>query len=163
MIRVGILGGARVAEKHAIPAFKNSKDIELVTISSRDPEKAKEWAVKHEISSDESHDSLLSREDIDAVYLPLPIGSHEEWAVKAAKAKKHIICEKSISDNYESAKKIIEACKENNVILSENLVSDLHPQHIEVVKAISEGKIGKPFIFKGYYGLKLQNKNWVQI
>ncbi len=150
-VRIGILGCANIAEKYSIAAFKAIDNAELVCIASRSPEKANEFARRHGIEP-ESYDSLISRKDIDAVYIPLPVGLHEEWAIKAANAGKHVICEKSLSHSLESAKRIIEACRKNSVALFENFMCDFHPQHAKVISLLNEGAIGAAFLFQGFYG-----------
>jgi dTDP-3,4-didehydro-2,6-dideoxy-alpha-D-glucose 3-reductase len=155
MIRLGIIGCANVVEKHIVDALKNVKNGKLTIIASRDINKAKECAKKFGCDYASSYDDLLNS-DIDAVYIPLPIALHEEWVIKAAKAKKHIICEKSLSDNLDSVKKIIEVCKKNKVILFENFMCNYHPQHSKVISLLPE--IGNLFIFNGFFGFPPLNK-----
>lgn len=150
-LRVGILGCANIAEKYAIAAFKSLPSVELVAIASREIDKAKEWGTRHELEA-ETYDSLIAREDIDILYSPLPIGLQEEWVLKAAAAGKHVICEKSITSSLESAKRMVEACKEKGVALYENFVPEFHPQHAQILSVINEGKIGIPHVWNGVYG-----------
>ena len=150
-VRVGILGCANIAEKYAIAAFKSLPAVELVAIASRDKSKAEEWARRHGLAT-EDYDSLIAREDIDVLYSPLPIGLQEEWVLKAAKAGKHVICEKSITYSLESAKRMVAVCKENNVALYENFVPEFHPQHAKVLSLIEAGSIGVPRVWSGVYG-----------
>jgi len=109
-LRIGIFGCANVARKHAIPAFKDLEIAELKGIASRDKEKAKAWALEFSIPFSGDYNELLNNKEIDAVYIALPTGLNEEWAIKAANAGKHIICEKSLSTSYESVLKIA-CCK----------------------------------------------------
>src|SRR3989344_6075230 len=144
-LKIGILGCANIAEKYAINAFKAINNAEVVGIASRDPEKAKKWASRFNIRAEQSYDAMIASSGIDAVYIPLPIGLHEEWVIGAASAGKHIICEKSLTDSFDSALKIIESCRSNGVVLYENFMSDFHPQHEKVLASIKSGKIGRPF------------------
>ena len=105
-LRIGILGCANIAEKYSIAAFKSLINAELVCIASRNPEKAKNFAQKHGIEP-ENYNSLIERKDIDVVYIPLPVGLHEEWVIKAANAGKHVICEKSLTHDLDSAKRMV--------------------------------------------------------
>lgn len=140
-IRVGILGCANIAEKYAIGAFKSLPNVELVALASREKGKAEEWATRHGLEA-ETYDSLIARSDIDMLYCPLPVGVQEEWALKAATAGKHFLCEKSITYSLESAQKMVAACKQNNVGLYENFVPEFHPQHAKILSLIAEGSIG---------------------
>lgn len=150
-LRIGILGCARIAERYAIPAFKSLSNVELVAIASRSEEKAEEYAARHQLEA-EGYESLIARKDIDAVYSPLPVGLQEEWVLKAATAGKHIMCEKSITYSLESAERMIDACKKNNIALYENFVPEFHPQHAKILSLINEGKIGIPRVWNGAYG-----------
>ncbi len=150
-VRVGILGVSQIAKRYGIPAFKSLSNVELVAIASRSAEKAQKAAAEHGLES-ESYESLIARKDIDVIYSPLPVGLQEEWALKAAEAGKHIICEKSITYSLESARRMIAACKEKGVALYENIMAGLHPQHAKVLSLIAEGKIGTPRVWNGAYG-----------
>lgn len=150
-VRVGVLGVAEIAGRYAIPSFQSLENVELVAIASRNSEKAKESAVRHNLEA-ESYESLLARDDIDAIYSPLPVGLQEEWTVKAAQAGKHVMCEKSITYSMESAQRMVDVCKENGVALYENFVPEFHPQHAEILSIIERGDIGTPRVWVGYDG-----------
>jgi dTDP-3,4-didehydro-2,6-dideoxy-alpha-D-glucose 3-reductase len=158
-IGIGILGCANVAKKRALPAFKQIESVGTICIASRTVEKAKEFATEHGIEYSESYDSLLQRKDIDVIYVPLPIGLHEEWVIKAAKAGKHIICEKSLSNSLDSVRKMIDCCKENKVILFENFMCGYHPQHLKVKETIQNGEIGTVRVLNSYFGFPPLDKN----
>lgn len=149
-VRFGILGCANIAKKYAIDALKRIENVKLVAIASRDWNKAKKWAEEYGCEY-ETYDSLLLREDINAVYIPLPVSLHEEWVIKTAKAKKHILCEKSLGGSYQEVKNMINVCKENNVLLFENFTSDYHPQHEKVISLINSGIIGEERVFSSKF------------
>ena len=158
IVRIGIIGCSNVAKKSAIPAIKAVKDAKLISIASREVEKAKLWASENNIEFD-NYDSLIERKDIDVVYISLPIGLHEEWAVRAAENGKHIICEKSLAESYTSVKRIVEVCRKNGVVLYENFMCSYHPQHQKVISLMKEGMIGKPLVLKGYFGFPPMNSS----
>ena len=151
-VRIGILGCADIAKRYSIKAFQAIDNAEVVSIASRDIEKAKEFASTFNIPKYESYDDLTNNPEVDALYIPLPIGLHKEWATKAARAGKHVICEKSLAENFESVKDIVEACEKNGVVLYENFMCDFHPQHEKVLSMIEASQIGEPRIFKGFFG-----------
>jgi len=154
-VKVGILGCANIAKRYSIRAFQSIDNAEVVSIASRDYKKAEEWAKSFNIKAEESYDSLIANKDIDAVYIPLPIGLHKEWIIKAAKNGKHVLSEKSLAESLESVKEIIKICKDNSAVLYENFTCDFHPQHHKVVSLIEEGSIGKPYIFQSRYGFPI--------
>jgi len=150
-VRVGILGCANIAGKYAIAAFKSLPNVELVAIASREKAKAEEWAARHGLEA-ETYDSLVARDDLDVIYSPLPVGLQEEWALRVAAAGKHMICEKSTTYSLESAKRMVDAFKQNNLALYENFAPEFQPQHEKVLSLIKEGAIGTPHVWNGQYG-----------
>ena len=151
-VRIGILGCANVAAKYAIKAFQALDSAEVVAIASRDYTKAKEWGNKFGVEAVPSYEELLQRKDVDEVYIPLPIGLHEEWVLKAAAAGKHILCEKSLSGSFASVKKMVESCRGKGIVLYENFMCDFHPQHAAVKNILEQGEVGQPLVFRGYIG-----------
>lgn len=151
-IKLGIIGCANIVEKNIISALNNVRNAKLTAIASRNEEKAKNWAKRFGCEYEKSYDDVIKRKDVDAIYIPLPVGKHREWAIKAAKAKKHVLCEKSLAESFASVKQMVEACKDNNVFLYEDFMCDYHPQHHKVVSVISDGKIGSIFLFRGFFG-----------
>jgi len=155
---MGIIGCANIVQRDIIRALQNVKNVKLVAIASRDSKKAKNWAEKFNCEYEKSYDDIIKRRDIDAVYIPLPIGLHKEWVIKAAKHKKHIICEKSLAESFMSVKEMVKSCNENNVILYENFMCDYHPQHQKILSLISNGKIGDVALFRGFFGFPPLNE-----
>lgn len=158
-VKMGILGCADVAGRYAIRAFQSIDNAEVVSIASRSLSKAKEWSLRFGIGAERSYDALLSNRNIDAVYIPLPVGLHKKWALKAVAAGKHIICEKSMAENLRSVAKIVDKCRSNNLVLYENFMCEFHPQHEKVLFLIKNGKIGKPFLFRSFFGFPPFKKN----
>lgn len=158
-VKIGILGCADVAGRYAIKAFQSIDNAEVVSIVSRDYAKAQKWASRFGISAERSYDMLLSNKNIDALYIPLPIGLHKKWALKAAAAGKHIICEKSLAENLVSAINIVNSCQSRGIVLYENFMCEFHPQHKKVLSLIKSGKVGKPFLFRSCFGFPPFKKN----
>lgn len=150
-LRIGILGAANIVEKYAIAGFRTLEHAELIAVASRTPAKARMFAAKHGLDA-ESYESLLSRDDIDIIYSPLPIGLQEAWVTKAMKAGKHCIVEKSITGGLASAKRMVRASEKYQVGLYENFVPEFHPQHEKIVSLLEKGAIGKPIVWQGAYG-----------
>ncbi len=152
LIRFGILGCANIVNRSVGFALLETSCCKLVAIASRDVHKAKEFAVRFHCEYEESYDALLRREDIDAVYIPLPDGLHKEWVIKAARAGKHIICEKSLAESYDAVKEMVLVCRSQGVHLFENFMVNYHPQHQRVFSLIQSGEIGKMVLFQGMFG-----------
>src|SRR5690349_18079183 len=106
-VRIGILGCANIAKKYTIKAFQSIDNAEIVSIASRNSDKARKFASLFSIPTHESYDLLLKNPHVDAVYIPLPPELHKEWIIKAAKSGKHVLSEKSLTTNFQSAKEIV--------------------------------------------------------
>lgn len=154
IIRFGIIGCSRIAYSSVIPAIIDSQHAQLVMIGSRDPKKAEKFAKKFNCKKYGRYEDVLSDEEIDAVYISTPVGLHEEWTIKAARAGKHILCEKSSTTSYSSATKMVYAAKQNKVRLMEGLMFRFHPSHEKVLEIIRGAMIGKIFSFYGRYGFQ---------
>ena len=151
-LRFGVIGCSRIASSSTIPAILESKFTLLEHLGSRDAEKVESFGKKFGCVKFGSYQDVLNDRSVDAVYISLPIGLHEEWVIKAAKAGKHILCEKSSTTSYKSAKKMIQVCKNHNVRLMEGFMFRFHPSHAKVREMIKKGALGKIFSFYGKYG-----------
>lgn len=142
-IKWGVLGTANIAKKQTIPGMQKAENCELYAIAGRSMEKAeqfKEMFGFHKAYG--SYDELLADKDVQAVYIPLPNNLHKEWVIKAAKAGKHVLCEKPMSGNAADTKEMIQACNDAGVIFMEAFAY-LHSPLMQVLKAqINDGLIG---------------------
>ena len=161
-IKFGIIGCSSIAKKSTIPAIITNKNSIVEMIGSRSITKAEKFAKEFDCNKFGNYEDVLKNENIDAVYISLPISMHEKWAMKAAKAGKHILCEKSLTLSYASAKKIVKECKNNNVKIRENFVFKFHPQHKKILDIITKNKIGTVHSFSAKYGFNslFSNKNF---
>ena len=115
-VRWGILGYAGIARNHVIPAMMEAGNAEVVAIASRSREKLKEAVERFGFRKVyESYDRLLEDPEIDAVYIPLPNALHKEWAIKAARHGKHVLCEKPLASNAREARQMVAVARECGV------------------------------------------------
>lgn len=120
--RWGVLGAAVIARKNW-QAIRHSGNGRLVAVASRSAEKAAAFIaecqaqVPHEPAPEAvgGYAELLAREDIDAVYIPLPTGLRKEWVLAAAAAGKHVLCEKPCGVDAGEVREMIEACAQAGV------------------------------------------------
>ncbi len=151
-IKFGIIGCSRIAKRSAVPAIIKSEFAEIEIIGSRSLDKAKTFSNEFNSKKFGTYEDVISDDSVDAVYISTPIGTHEDLAIKAASAGKHIICEKSSTTSFESAKKITKHCKQNNVRIIEGFVFRFHPQHLKVEELIENNKIGDLVSFNSSFG-----------
>ena len=94
-VRWGVLGTATIARNHTLPGMLEAENCELYAIAGRDPEKTAQFQEDFGFQKVYySYDELLDDENIEAVYIPLPNQLHKEWTIRAARKKKHVLCEK---------------------------------------------------------------------
>lgn len=151
-IRIGVMGAANIAQKSVIPAIQATQGLELVAIASRTLDKATQLAQRFNCEAIEGYENLLARTDIDAIYMPLPTGIHLEWVLKALKAGKHVLVEKSLAMNYAEAQQMTAMASEKKLVLMENFMFWYHSQHQVVKILLAQGELGEVRHFRAQFG-----------
>jgi len=124
-----VLSTANIGRFAVIPAIQQSANGELVAVASRNLNKARDFARELGIpQSYGSYDALVSADDIDAVYIPLPNSMHAEWTIKATEKGKHVLCEKPLAMNADECTKMETAASQNDVKLMEAFMYRFHPR-----------------------------------
>ncbi|WP_120522303.1 Gfo/Idh/MocA family protein [Arthrobacter celericrescens] len=142
-VRWGVLTTARIARNRFLPAAARAGNARVVAISSASGSAA---AVAQEFSVDrayDSHEALLADPDVDAVYVPFPNHLHREWAVKAARAGKHVLCEKPLVPDWEGHHELVQATRETGVHLLEGFMYRFHEQHRVIAELLASGALGE--------------------
>jgi len=144
VVKWGILGCARVANRAVGPGIQRSSNGVIYAIASRNMEKAKEYAGRFGVQKAYgSYEELLKDPEVQAVYVPLPTTLHKEWTVRAAESGKHVLCEKPLASNAVEAQQMVDACRRRGVHFMEAFQYRLHPQNQAVKRVIEEGRIGR--------------------
>jgi predicted dehydrogenase len=90
-----------------------------------------------------SYEEMLADPEIEAVYNPLPNHLHVPWSVRAAKAGKHVLCEKPVGMNVAEVRRLIEARDRTGVLISEAFMVAAHPQWARIIELVRGGRIGE--------------------
>lgn len=146
-IRLGVLGCADVATRRVLPAVATTPGIRLHAVASRTAGKAEEMTRRFGGIPVVGYQALLDRDDIDAVYLPLPPALHREWIVRALRAGKHVLAEKPLTTSAADTKSAVALAQHQDLVLMENFMFLRHTQHDAVRELIAEGMIGEPRAF----------------
>lgn len=153
-LRWGILGAGRIAGVFA-RALAQSRTGELLAIGSRSQESAdrfgEEFGVPRRYAP---YEALLADPEVQAVYIATPHPTHAEWAIAAAKAGKHILCEKPLTMNYAEAVEVIEAARRHDVFLMEAFMYRCHPQTARLVELIRAGALGRVGVIQATFSFK---------
>lgn len=157
-IKWGILSTARIGVEQVIPAIQRSRNGEVYAIASSSG-KAENITEQLNIpKAFDTYEELLQDVDIDAVYIPLPNHLHYEWTIKAARAKKHVLCEKPAALNANDVEEMISVCRENGVLFMEAFMYLFHPQHQKVKELIKSGVIGQIKMMRACFSFYLENR-----
>ncbi len=147
----GIIGTGSIAKTFA-RGLAPSTTGELLAIGSRSQESADKFGDEFNVPRRYgSYDALLADPDVQAVYISTPHPMHAEWAIKAAEAGKHILCEKPIGINYPEAMAIVEAARRNDVFLMEAFMYKCHPLIAKLVELIKDKAIGDVRMIKATF------------
>jgi predicted dehydrogenase len=150
-LRWGILSTAKIARLKVIPALQRSKHGEVVAIASRSLEQARTVAASLGIPrSYGSYDELLADPEIDIVYNPLPNDQHVSYTLAAARAGKHVLCEKPIGMNAADAERLREAPRDR--VILEAFMVRFHPQWLRAREIVRSGELGEVRVITGYFG-----------
>jgi predicted dehydrogenase len=142
-IKWGIIGCGDVTEVKSGPAFNKVKNSELVAVMRRDGEKAKDYALRHNVAKWYTDaDKLINDSDVNAIYIATPPSSHEEYAVAAFTARKPVYVEKPMALDAASANRMAKAAKEKNLKLSVAHYRNAQPLFNKIKQLLDEKAIG---------------------
>lgn len=147
-VKVGLIGTGWVSQVH-FNAFKQVNGAKVVAVTSRTKEKAKGFARMNDIVNHfDDYRDMLNMEEIDVVTVAFPNHMHAEVTVDAARAGKHVICEKPLCNTLEEADLMVEACKEHGVKLFYAEELCFIPKFIRAKELVDNGSFGKIYMVK---------------
>jgi len=162
-IRWGVLGYARIAYEHVIPAIMRSSNSTFHALASRDATKLEEGKKKFNCPNlHNSYEALLRDPEVDAIYIPLPNSLHREWTIKAAEHGKHVLCEKPIALNAAECREMIAACKQHNVVFMEAFMYRYSACTQKVLQVLRSGVLGDIKFIYGTFRFPLTRTNDVR-
>lgn len=153
---IALVGLGNYAGGQLAPALQETRHCYLAGIVTGTPDKADEWKKKYNIPdqnvySYETFDSIKDNPDIDIVYVVLPNALHAEYVIRAARARKHVICEKPMAITVEDCDKMIAACKEAGKMLSIGYRLHFEPYNMEMMR------LGQEKVYGAIKSLKADN------
>ena len=160
MLNVAVIGTGFVGLAH-IEAYKSVPDAEVVAIIDNNEEKAikaAEAAGGCNCSYYATLEEAMAEKRIDIADVCLPTSLHEDFVVKAANAKCHVLCEKPVTFTLESFDRMVKACNDNNVTFMVAQVARWWPEFITIKDYIKQGKLGD--IHMIYEKRLAQHPNW---
>lgn len=144
MIRIGLLGAARIAPKAIVAPARVVSGAALSRIAARDPARAQAFAAEHGVAGvEKDYDALVASPAVDLVYNALAVDSHAPWTIKALEAGKHVLCEKPLAMNASEARRMVDAAAANGRRCIEAFHHRYHPAHVALDTLLRAGTIGR--------------------
>lgn len=162
-IRWGVLGWARIARDHVIPALQRTSNGTFHALASRDA--AKLDACRGQFNPPHLHasyDDLLADPEVDAIYNPLPNSLHKEWSIKAAEHGKHVLCEKPLALDAAEAREMFAAARANGVLLMEAFMYRYSTRTAVVRDLLRERALGEIRFIQSQFRFNLKWENDVR-
>jgi predicted dehydrogenase len=159
-VRYAVVGLGHIAQVAVLPAFRSAGNSELRSVVSSDEEKrakvTRQYRLKESYSYDQYEQAL---KNVDAVYIALPNHLHREYTVRAAKAGKHVLCEKPMAVTEDECEVMIEAARSHAVKLMIAYRLHFERGNLEAVKLAHNGTIGEVRFFSSEFAQQVAEDN----
>ncbi|MFZ0498872.1 MAG: Gfo/Idh/MocA family oxidoreductase [Steroidobacteraceae bacterium] len=164
-LRWCIVGLGRISMGQFMPGLKLSKTGRITALVSGHRQKAEQQAALYDVPSSaiysyETFDEIRHNKDIDAVYIALPNSMHAEFTIRAAKAGKHVLCEKPMATSLADCRAMIGACRNANVKLMIAYRCQYHPSHLKAIELIRTGAVGRVLAIESAFGFDIRPGEW---
>ncbi len=148
----GIIGIGGHANRFMAPALGRAAGTELIAVCSRDMGRAQDFAARHKAKrAYDSLEKMLQDPEVDVLYVATPNNLHMEQTIMAAKAGKHVYCEKPMALTAADCERMIKACNDNKVKLGIDFQNRFHPAHVEAHRLIKSGEAGEVNVVRAQY------------
>ena len=144
MIRFGTLGTVNITPRALVYPCVDEPRAFISVIAARSRERAEGFAHHHGIGTVvDDYAAVVEHEKVNVVYVPLPITLHHEWAIRALKAGKHVLCEKSFSANAKEAMEMADVAAETGLVLMDAFHYRYHPIFQRAKEIYDSGVLGR--------------------
>lgn len=142
-----LVGLGSLSTKQIAPGFSNTKHCHLAGIVTGTPDKEKIWTEKYKLDAShvynyQNFDKIIGDDAIDVVYVVLPNSMHEEFTIRAAKAGKHVLCEKPMANSSDECRRMIEACQAASRQLAIGYRCQFEPHHLRCTEITRKKELG---------------------
>ncbi len=161
-VKYAVVGLGHFAQSAILPAFAHAPNSELAAVVSGDASKRakipRAYKVPFAVDYDE-YDDFLATGAVDAVYIALPNHLHADYTIRAARAGRHVLCEKPLAVTVAECKAMIAACKKADVKLMCAYRLHFEPANLSSVKLVADRRIGEPQLFASTFAMDLREGN----
>lgn len=160
-----IVGLGRISMGEFMPGVRLSKRSKIVALVSGHRPKADRMAAEYGVASHaiynyENYDSIRDNPEIDAVYIALPNGMHAEYTIRAAKAGKHVLCEKPMANSVKECEQMIAACKQAGRKLMIAYRCQYEPTNLKAIELLRQGYVGDIISVSSANGFNIHPGEW---
>lgn len=142
-VRIGVLGCAGIARRRMLPAFASCPATRVTAVAGRDMARAQTLAAQYGARPVHGYAALLADEEVEAVYVPLPLALHARWVEAALRSGRHVLAEKPLTHEAASTAALFALARESGLALMENVMFVHHRQHAAIGALVAEGAIGE--------------------
>ena len=154
-VRVGVIGTGAISQVVHVPIFAEREDVELIALADADLHKAESLSRRFKVPSVCDADTLIARDDLDAVVLCTPNHLHEEMAVAALEAGKHVFVERPLATTSKGAARVIEAAERAGRVLVAGMPHRFRPGVVALKNFIAGGELGDVYAVRGSWMTRL--------
>lgn len=164
MIRFGTLGAARITPRALVYPCVDEPGASIRAIAARDRARAEAFAQAHGIPDVcDSYEEVITHAKVDAVYNPLQITAHHEWTLRAIKAGKPVLCEKSFAANAAEAQEMAEAADAAGVVVMDAFHYRYHPMFIRAKVIYDSGELGRIQSISGAFHIPVTDSSSIRM
>lgn len=159
-----VIGLGQIAG-HFMPGVRDSSNSQITALVSGHRDKAERIAAQYGIPASsiygyEEFDRIAENKNVQAVYVALPNSMHAEYTIRAAKAGKHVLCEKPMAISVRDCEQMIAACKQASVKLMIAYRCHYEPTNLRAVELIRSGEVGQVQVIESAFGFNAQAGQW---
>lgn len=163
-IGYAVIGLGRIAG-HFMPGTRSTVNSEITALVSGHRDKAERIAAQYNVPTSsiynyENFDEIAHNPSVDAVYVALPNSMHAEYTIRAAKAGKHVLCEKPMATSVADCEKMIAACKAASVKLMIAYRCHYEPTNLRAIKLCRDGALGQVQAIQSAFGFNISPGEW---
>ncbi len=159
----GIMSTAHI-NRLFIAGARQTADVEIVAVASRDQARAEQYAREHGIErAHGSYEALLDDDGIEALYISLPNSMHVEWSIKALEAGKHVLCEKPLGRRSHEVEQAFEVAQRNDRLLMEAFMYRHNPQTKRLKELADGGAVGRVRLIRGAFSFHTASASDVRL
>ena len=157
---VAVVGLGSLTHSHILPALRKTKHCRLAALVSGSADGLKAMAAKHGLPATscyryEDFDRIADQPDVDLVFIVLPNSQHAEFTLRAARAGKHVLCEKPMATSVAECRVMIAGCEKAGVQLAIAYRCQFEPHHREAIRLVREKVFGEIKFIEASFGFRI--------